>query len=305
VTGTRATRTPEVRSEPVPRYLSEIVAAHRARAAGDRRDVSALREAALAAPRGTPFAAGIREAGARAGAGGVPGLAVVAEVKRRSPSAGDLATDLEPGPAAADYAAGGAACLSVLTDADHFGGSASDLAAARDAAGLPVLRKDFTVCESDLYDARLMGADAVLLIVAALSDDELLAFSAAAEALGLDCLVEVHDETELRRALDAGARLLGVNQRDLATFEVDAGRAERLASAIPSSVVAVAESGIKGPGAARRLAESGYDAVLVGEALVTARDRRAAVRALVGHPVLGRGRARRVVSPVRGAEAVR
>lgn len=294
MTGPRRAGPPEVRSETVPSYLSGIVAAHRRRAAADRRDAAALREAAAAAPRGPGFAEAIRASGAATRSGGVRGLAVVAEVKRRSPSAGDLATDLDPAEVAAEYAAGGAACLSVLTDEAHFGGSPADLAAARGAAALPVLRKDFTVCASDVYDARLMGADAVLLIVAALSDDELAAFSAAAGELGLDCLVEVHDRTELRRALDAGASLVGVNQRDLVTFEVDPTRAERLAPGIPASVVAVAESGIEGPGAARRLAESGYDAVLVGASLVTAGDRRAAVRALAGHPVCSRARARRL-----------
>jgi len=262
----------------VPRdsYLDAIVAAHRARSAGDRRDLGLLVAQAQdsSPPRGF----------ARSLAGRNEGLSVIAEVKRRSPSRGALALDLDPGALARSYAAGGAAALSVLTDEDHFGAHPGDLAAARAGAGLPVLRKDFTVSEADVCDARLMGADAVLLIVAALSDDEVGRFAALAGRLSLDALVEVHDEAELERALDAGATLVGVNQRDLTTFEVDPHRAGRLAAAIPDEVVAVAESGIRGPDDARRLADAGYDAVLVGESLVTASDPRAAVAALAGHP---------------------
>jgi len=205
---------------------------------------------------------------------------VIAEVKRRSPSKGDLDPALDPAALAVEYEAGGAACLSVLTDGEYFGGSAGDLVAARSAVALPVLRKDFTVSDRDVLDARVMGADAVLLIAAALDDDDLARFHALTRSLGMDALVEVHDEAELARALDVGATLVGVNQRDLSTFEVDGDRAERVASAIPAGVLAVAESGIDGPAAARRLADAGYAAVLVGEALVRAGDRGAAVRAL-------------------------
>jgi indole-3-glycerol phosphate synthase len=163
-----------------------------------------------------------------------------------------------------------------------------DLQAARDASGLPVLRKDFTVAEVDVIDARLMGADAVLLIAAALNDDELARFQSRAGSLGLAALVEVHDEEELDRALAAGARLVGVNQRDLRTFAVDHGRACALAAHIPADVVAVAESGIRDGEDSRRLADAGYDAILVGETLVRAGDRAAALRTLIGHPVSGR-----------------
>lgn len=260
-------------------YLSEIVAAHRADAEADRRDLDALVDRALAAPPPVPFAAALAAASTAAG------LAVVAEVKRRSPSKGDLAPDLDPAEVAVAYAAGGATCLSVLTDRRYFGGSPEDLKAARAAAGLPVLRKDFTVGPADVCDARLMGADAVLLIVAALSDAELAELTALAERLGLDALVEVHDQLELVRALDAGACLVGVNQRDLATFAVDGDRAERMAASIPDGVVAVAESGVGGTEDAARLAAAGYQAVLVGETLVRAPDRAAAVAALAGHPV--------------------
>jgi indole-3-glycerol phosphate synthase len=263
----------------MPTYLAEIVAAHRAAAAADRRDPDELVERALARTEPLrPFAAALS---ARAASG----LGVVAEVKRRSPSKGDLAPDLDPAEVAAAYAAGGAACLSVLTDRRYFGGSPEDLAAARAAVGVPVLRKDFTVGAADVCDARLMGADAVLLIVAALSDAELSELFGLAGRLSLDALVEVHDHAELSRALDLGATLVGVNQRDLATFAVDHERAVRLAADVPEDVVAVAESGIGGPDDAARLAAAGYQAVLVGESLVRSGDRAAAVAALSGHPV--------------------
>jgi indole-3-glycerol phosphate synthase len=201
-------------------------------------------------------------------------------VKRRSPSKGDLALDLDPGELAAAYEAGGAACLSVLTDAPSFGGSAQDLVAARAATSVPVLRKDFTVSEADICDARLMGADAVLLIVAALGDDELRRFVELAGNLGLAALVEVHDLDEAGRAVAAGAELIGVNQRDLRTFEVDTARAEQIAAGLPAGMVKVAESGIRSRDDVVRLWDAGYDAVLVGELLVRSPDPTAAVRAL-------------------------
>ena len=265
----------------MPAYLSEIVAAHRRMAAADRRDLGDLVARALEAPATRSFARALRSDAA--------GLSVIAEVKRRSPSKGALAAELDPAEVAGAYAAGGAACLSVLTDEAFFGGSAADLAAARSASGLPVLRKDFTVAAADVCDARLMGADAVLLIVAVLSDDELASLYELAGRLGLDALVEVHDEPELERALALNPRLVGVNQRDLATFELDPLRALRLVSAIPPGVAAVAESGIRGPDDARRLAGAGYDAILIGESVVTSEDPSAAVRALLGHPVGRRG----------------
>ncbi|MCL4114781.1 UNVERIFIED_CONTAM: hypothetical protein GTU68_053817 [Idotea baltica] len=209
-----------------------------------------------------------------------PGLSVIAEVKRRSPSKGDLAADLDPAEVALAYAEGGAACLSVLTDVDHFGGSPADLQAARAAVDLPVIRKDFTVAVHDVYDARLMGADAVLLIAAALNDDELAEFSTAASTVGLAALFEIHDEAELERALAANAQVIGVNQRDLVTFEVDQERAVRMAPQIPEGLVRVAESGVRGPEDAAVLYQAGFDAVLVGESVVTAGERSAAVRAL-------------------------
>jgi indole-3-glycerol phosphate synthase len=264
----------------MPSYLADILAAHRARAAADDRPLGALLERVSASSPPRDFAGALR------GANG--GLACIAEIKRRSPSKGDLDPGLQPDVVAKEYATGGAACLSVLTDEAFFGGSAGDLAAAHRACGLPVLRKDFTVQEADVVDARLMGADAVLLIVAALGDDELRRFLARADELGLAALVEVHDEDELPRALAAGAHTVGVNQRDLRTFAVDHDRAVALAARIPPEVVAVAESGIRGPEDARRLAEAGYDAVLVGETLVRASDRGAALHGLIGHPVAQR-----------------
>jgi len=252
-------------------YLDGILLAHRLTAEGDGRAEADLRRQAEAVPPARGFATALRAA---------DGLAVIAEVKRRSPSKGDLFADLDPAALARQYEAGGATCLSVLTDEVHFGGSPADLAAARDACRLPVLRKDFTVSVNDVLDARIMGADCVLLIAAALDDDELAVFHRVATEVGLDALVEVHDEAELERALDAGATLVGVNQRDLVTFEVDHERAARMAQAFPDHVVAVAESGVRGPEDAAVLAQAGYDAILVGESLVTAGDPTAAVAAL-------------------------
>jgi indole-3-glycerol phosphate synthase len=257
-------------------YLDRILEAHRAAAATDQRDLAALEEAA----RTCPPPRGFRRALVEAAAGGV---AVIAEVKRRSPSKGDLFAGLDPAALARQYEAGGAACLSVLTDRDFFGGSPDDLRAARAACALPVLRKDFTVSAHDVCDARLMGADAVLLIAAALDDVELADLAALAGRLDLDVLVEVHDEAELARAVAVGADLVGVNQRDLVTFEVDTARAVRVAPRMPEGVVRVAESGIASPADAAVLAGAGYHAVLVGEMLVTSGDPTGAVAAL-RHP---------------------
>lgn len=254
-------------------YLDRIVAAHRAAAAVDMRALEPLVSAARAAPATRGFRAAIDAAAAHE-------LAVIAEIKRKSPSKGDLAPDLDSAALAKEYAAGGAACLSVLTDTDFFGGSADDLGAARDAADLPVLRKDFTVSMLDVADARLMGADALLLIVAALNEAELAVLHVLAGAVGLDVVVEVHDERELELALGVGATLVGVNQRDLVTFQVDPGRAVRMAPLIPDGVLRIAESGVTGADDARRLADAGYHAVLVGEHLVRSPDAAAAVMGL-------------------------
>lgn len=257
-------------------YLDRILESHRRRAGADTRDLDQCLRRATACEPTRGFAGALTD---------VEGLGVIAEIKRRSPSKGELASDLDPGALAETYGRGGATCLSVLTDEEYFGGSSEDLRAAQEAATsagyeLPVLRKDFTVSPLDVCDARTMGADCVLLIVAALEPRELRELHALARGIGLDALVEVHDERELEQALDVGADLVGVNQRDLVTFEVDQDRAVRVAGAMPSGVVRVAESGIRGPEDARALVEAGYDAVLVGESLVRSGDAAAAVAAL-------------------------
>ena len=261
-------------------YLDAILAHHRARAAADRRSRDELEAAAALGGPVRPFLADAPARPVR----GAGDLAVIAEVKRRSPARGPLAEELDHAQLATAYAAGGARALSVLTDAPHFGGSPADLRVARGACGLPVLRKDFIVAESDCYDARAMGADALLLIVAALDDAELARLHARAGALGLAVLVEVHDEAELARALRVGARLVGVNQRDLHSFAVDTTRAARVGALIPEGVVRVAESGIRDAADMARLADAGFHAALVGEALVRAPDPSAALRALRGVP---------------------
>lgn len=252
-------------------YLNRILASHRARAAADRRDVADLLELAELVPPTRGFAASLTTDG---------GVSVIAEVKRASPSKGALALDLHPGDLAAAYERGGAAALSVLTDQEFFAGSPEDLQQARAAVAVPVLRKDFTVSPADVVDARLMGADAVLLIVAALSPSELAELISVANSVGLDALVEVHDEKEAGVALEVGATLVGVNQRDLETFEVDTNRATRVASILPKGVLRVAESGIGSAQDVKPLADAGFDAVLVGESLVRSADPEQAVRSL-------------------------
>ena len=254
-------------------YLDRILDFHRDRVGSDRRDSSQLLEAAMtvSSPRG--FEDRLR-------LDSVDSLAVISEVKRRSPSKGDLAIDLDPAALAQAYERGGASCLSVLTDGPHFGGSPDDLGRARAATSLPVLRKDFTLAAHDVLDARIMGADCVLLIAAALEDDELAELLDVARRVSLDALVEIHDEAELAVAISAGASLIGVNQRDLTTFEVDHERAVRMGSAMPESVVRVAESGVRNEDDAHSLRAAGYDAILVGETLVRASDPAAMLRSL-------------------------
>ena len=252
-------------------YLDKILDRHREVAAADRRPLDALVAEAKACPPTRGF---------RAALVGGDELRVISEIKRRSPSKGALNIDLDPADMARRYEAGGASCLSVLTDVEHFGGSVADLQVARAACSLPVLRKDFTVSTRDVCDARIMGADCVLLIAAALEPAELADFHALAIEIGLDVLVEIHDERELEHALAASANLVGVNQRDLITVQVDHERAVRMAGIIPDTAVKVAESGVRGPHDARSLRTAGYDAVLVGETLVTAPDPAAALRAL-------------------------
>ncbi len=195
-------------------------------------------------------------------------LAVIAEVKRASPSKGHLADIPAPADLAAAYATGGAAAISVLTEQRRFSGSLADLDAVRESVDQPVLRKDFTVEPYQIWEARAHGADLILLIVAALDDADLVALKAEADALGMTSLVEVHTPDETRRALDAGATVLGVNNRDLKTLDVDPSRFARLVDLIPSDVVRVCESGLRTPDDAARAAADGADVILVGEALV-------------------------------------
>jgi len=255
-------------------YLDEIIAAHRATARADQRVADRLIGEAKAMPK----ARGFREALA---ATSRSHLAVIAEVKRRSPSKGDLNTDLDAGVMAAAYESSGAACVSVLTDQNFFGGSAQDLITVSLAIRLPVLRKDFTVSVNDVCDTRLMGADCLLLIVAALDIGELRDFYSLGKELGLDILVEVHTESELEVALEIGADMIGVNQRNLATFVVDTQIAAKMSAKIPSAVVKVAESGVRGAADARLLREAGYEAVLVGESLVVSVDVSAKMKELL------------------------
>ena len=246
-------------------YLDEILAQHREVASRDSRSLSGLIEATRTISNSRGFAKRLTEDSKNA-------LAVIAEIKRRSPSRGLLSHDLDPKVVAEQYKNAGASCISVLTDSDFFGGSVDDLKSARGAVDLPVLRKDFTVSLNDICDAKLMNADCILLIVAALNKDELSEFHKFASELGLDVLVEIHDEPELDLALEIGAKMIGVNQRNLKTFEVDQQRAVRIAKKIPSNVVRVAESGVRTRDDASQLRDAGYHAILVGESLVTSKN---------------------------------
>ena len=220
-----------------------------------------------------------------------PNVGVIAEVKRRSPSAGSLAVIEDPAHLARDYQTGGARMISVLTEGRRFGGSLADLDAVRAAVTIPVLRKDFVVNSYQVHEARAHGADCVLLIVAALDQNTLVGLRERVESLGMTALVEVHTEDEACRAIDAGASMVGVNARDLRTLSVDRGVFERIAPGLPSSVVKVAESGVRGPLDLIEYAAAGADAVLVGESLVTQRDPRHALADLVtagAHPATPR-----------------
>jgi indole-3-glycerol phosphate synthase len=218
-----------------------------------------------------------------------PGVSVIAEVKRSSPSKGALATISDPAALAADYQSGGAATISVLTEQRRFGGSLADLEAVRAAVEIPVLRKDFIVTSYQLWEARAVGADLALLIVAALTQNELELLHERAVSIGLTPLVEVHDEEEVERALAAGASLIGVNARNLRTLDVDRDTFARVAPRIPDDVVRVAESGVRGAHDVFEYAKQGAHVVLVGETLVKGTDPRAAVAELVNagaHPAL-------------------
>jgi indole-3-glycerol phosphate synthase len=255
-----------------PDLLTRLVAEARAevearRALRPERDLE-RRARSMPAPR--DFAAAL--AGER--------LAVIAEMKARTPIMGRLSDDYSPGRLAAAYTAAGAAALSVLCQETSFGGHPDHLAEARAATGLPILRKDFVVEDHQVLEARALGADAVLLIVAALEAERLRELLALARGLGMEALVEVHDAAEVETALRAGARVVGVNHRDLTTFQVDVGLTERLRPLVPPQVAFVAESGIHDAAAARRMRAAGADAILVGEALMRAPDPAAKLREL-------------------------
>jgi len=251
-------------------YLDTILESHRRRAALDDRDWEARVDQVRY--EGPSFVLVLRQ-------GSSPFIKVIAEVKRRSHSKGLLAPDLDVAALAATYRDAGASAISVLTDREFFEGSMDDLSVVRRTVALPVLRKDFTVSENDILDAAEAGASAVLLIVAALSDHELTSFLDLTEDCGIDALVEVHDVEEAKRAVDAGARIVGVNQRDLRTFDVDATRAASVLESLPRDVLSVCESGLATVEDVENAAQAGFDAVLVGEAFVTSSDPGALVKA--------------------------
>jgi indole-3-glycerol phosphate synthase len=258
--------------------LAEILAAKRAEVAHRRRGEPQVAfedlARAQAAPRG--FADGLRRAS-------VEGFALIAEIKKASPSKGLIREDFHPAEHARAYAAGGAACLSVLTDASYFQGHEDCLIAARHAVELPVLRKDFMVDPWQVLESRAIGADAILIIVAALEDGAMAEIEAAALEHGMDVMVEVHDAAEMERASRLRSRLIGINNRDLKTFRTDLGITEELAPLAPEGALLVGESGIGGHADLERLAEAGVRAFLVGESLMRQPDIEAATRALLGN----------------------
>jgi indole-3-glycerol phosphate synthase len=229
-----------------------------------------LRELATGQAPARPFAAAL-------GAGN--NVALIAEFKRRSPSAGWIRENALVAEMSQAYNDSGARAISVLTDQQFFGGSVHDLQTARAKTSVPILRKDFLINELQLFEARAAGADAVLLIVGALGDSALRDLLACARAIGLGVLVEAHDEAEVQRAIDAGSDVIGINNRNLSTFDVDHDLARRISSAVPDGIILVAESGIRSAADVARFGEAGIHAVLVGEALMRAADVHAAVRA--------------------------
>lgn len=254
--------------------LDKLAALAEKRVAEDRRrkPLALLYEQAMAVPTKTPFA--FEKALA------APGLSVIAEVKKASPSKGLISPDFPYLSQAKAYEAGGAAAISCLTEPHYFLGKDAYLKEITGTVSIPVLRKDFTVDAYQIYQAKVLGASAVLLICAILPDDKLKSYLHIADSLGLSALVETHDETEIKRALDIGARVIGVNNRDLKTFRVDFDNAIRLRDMIPDDVIYVSESGVKTADDAKQIADIGADAVLVGETLMRAPDPEQAVREL-------------------------
>lgn len=250
-------------SETLPGILAEIVDKKRGEIPALRSRASALEGAVVNSPDTRDFLSAIRSDGH---------VALIAECKRQSPGAGLIRPDIKVGALSMSYERGGAAALSILTDAPYFGGTLADLQAARETSDLPILRKDFTLDPVQVLEARVAGADAVLLIVRILKDEVLKKLMSEAEALDMVPLVEVHNEVELRRALDVGAKVIGINNRDLATFMTDLDTTIRLLEAVPEDTIVVSESGIYGPQDVDRLGAAGVNAVLVGESLLRSPD---------------------------------
>lgn len=243
-----------------------------------QRSIGELRERAAAQPAPRGFAAALARAAAK-------GYGLIAEIKKASPSAGLIRPDFDPPSLAKAYAAGGASCLSVLTDTPYFQGSDDYLVAARQAVDLPVLRKDFMIDSWQIAESRALGADCILLIMACLSDDQAREFEEAAHSFGMDVLIEVHDEAEMERALLLRSPLLGVNNRNLKTMTTDIATTERLARDLPADRVLVCESGLKTPADLARMAQAGARRFLIGESLMRMDDVTAATRTLLANPV--------------------
>ncbi len=242
-------------------YLDQIMKWHRARAENDKRDFADLLSLTLDLPPTRSLSKALKAE---------HGVSIIAEVKRKSPSKGELAPNLSVADQVKRYDLGGARAISILTDSEFFSGALDDIALARVATNLPILRKDFTVSELDVLDARLIGADAVLLIAAALTPDEVQRFSKVAHSVGLEVLLEIHDSEELALLENSAVDVVGINQRDLMTFEVDTSRSIRLSGEIPAGLVKIAESGVSSPEQLRVLSRAGFDGALVGEALMRA-----------------------------------
>lgn len=255
--------------------LGGLVAAAYTRAAAQAHESHDWHTRAAAAPVVPSFREALRR----------PTVAVIAELKRRSPSKGMINPDLDPTSRARSYVDAGASALSVLTEPDRFGGSTADLSAVAAAVSVPVLRKDFIVASVQLYEARARGASAALLIVRALPQEALVELHDIGSSIGLDLLVEVRDETELARAIDAGATIIGVNNRNLESLVIDPGTAGRIVPLIPRGIIAVAESGMASPADVAQAAHAGADAVLIGSYVSAATDPGAAVRSLTDIPV--------------------
>jgi indole-3-glycerol phosphate synthase len=260
--------------------LAEICAAKRDHVARRKRErpLAKITGEAAAAPAPRGFANRLTEVA------DLGRYALICEMKRASPSGGLIRADFDPAALARAYESGGAACLSVLTDAPYFKGRDEDLTAARSACSLPVLRKDFMLDPYQIVESRALGADCVLLILAALEDDQAVELEAAALELGMDVLAEVHDASELARALRLRTRLIGINNRNLKTLRIDLQTTETLARDVPDNYLLVAESGIRTRDDLARLSEAGADAFLIGESLMRERDVAAATRALTKAP---------------------